>query len=100
MYKCRGTDKPLDIWEGRCWEGREVLQVSLDPGRPNTECECSIPSDISTWNSEANKYYMITDAQRYKDFIKTRTCTSQADSVIMIAVAGVDEFEVDIAENG
>lgn len=43
---------------------------------------------------------MITDAQRYKDFIKTRTCTSQADSVIMIAVAGVDEFEVDIAENG
>ena len=66
------------------------------------EHERGITIDISLWKFETSKYYVtIIDAPGHRDFIKNIiTGTSQADCAVLIAAAGVGEFEAGISKNG
>ncbi|KAF3825047.1 hypothetical protein GH733_005681 [Mirounga leonina] len=65
------------------------------------EHEHGITIDISLWKFKTSKNYVtIIDAPRHRDFIKNMIPgTSQADCAVLIAAAGVGEFEAEHLQN-
>ena len=82
--------------------GKGPFQICRALDKLKAERECGITTDISLWKFETSKYYVtITDAPEHRDFIKNMiTGTAQADCAVLIAAAGVGQFEAGIPKNG
>ncbi|VFV41367.1 elongation factor 1-alpha 1 [Lynx pardinus] len=83
--------------------GKSSFKYAWVLDKLKTECECGITSDISLWKFETSNIEtdIITDVPGHRNFFKNMiTGTSQADCALLIAAAGVGEFEAGISKNG
>ena len=103
ISKCGGINKgTIEKFEEEAAEmGRDSFKCAWVLDKLKAEREHGITTDITLWKFKTSKCYVtIIDAPGRRDFIKnTMTDTSQADCAVLIAAAGVGEFEAGISKN-
>lgn len=85
------------LWEGGCWDGKGLLQVCLYKLQAEREHGIRIATSLEILDQQVPRDRRWCPGT---DFIQNMTTgPSQADCTVLIAAAGVGEFEAGIFKN-